>query len=86
MIKRIVHPIYLFVCGILMVFALIMVNINYKLDYEKQNLNRDLKTILEQNEQLKIQIAMEADLPFIYEYATSQLNMVFPERIVYIHE
>ncbi len=58
----------------------------YKLDYEKQKLQTELKSLKDYNEQIKIRISMESDLPFIYEYATQTLKMVFPDRIIYIHE
>ena len=71
--------------GVLAILALLMLSLNYRVDFVRQTLQKQYHDLVDHNEQLTIELSMSSDLNEVYTMATEQLDMVFPDRIVYVN-
>ena len=59
---------------------------HYKYDYKLQSLQKELKSIENENQDIWVRYNMKYDLEAVSEYATGTLNMAFPKEVVTIYE
>ena len=71
--------------AILMLLALLSLSRNYRLDDIRQTLQKEYSVLLNGNDQFRVHLSMESTLSEVYTTAIEKLDMVFPERIIYIH-
>lgn len=69
---------------ILILLALVQQNQSNKINYNIQKFQIEFKKLKESNSYLNLDYESQTNLEYIYNYATTSLNMVFPEKIIYV--
>ncbi len=73
------------ITAILMVTAVLQLTVYMKLDYQRQGLEKIYKELVSRNQHLELDVHKAGDLDKVSEAATKQLNMVFPDQIIYLN-
>ncbi len=73
------------VSAFLMVTAVLQLTLYMKLDYQRQGLEKIYKELVSRNQHLELDVNKTGDLDKVSEAAIKQLNMVFPEQIIYLY-
>jgi cell division protein FtsL len=84
--RKKVNSLMFIILFLLTILFLIIQSINNKLNYSLQNLQFKVTKLSEENRLLFLEIEKNNNLYEIKKIAKEELNMIFPEEIIYIYE